>query len=57
MVCAYSNAHIFDNGTVTITEYGDDDAAKCVDETIKDVIFKNCALFRKWINNKKRADR
>ena len=57
MVCAYSNAHIFDNGTVTITEYGDDDAAKCVDETIKNVIFKNCALFRKWINNKKRADR
>ena len=38
-------------------EHEDDDAAKLVDKRNKDVIFKNCAPFRQWINNKKHTYR
>ena len=36
--------------TITITEAGDDDAAKWVDERNKAVIFKNCAPFTDCIS-------
>ena len=43
--CDYSDAHIVVNGTSTITEAGDDTAARQADERNKEVIFKNCAAF------------
>ena len=52
-LCEYAN--ILVKGTITITGAGNDDAAKRLDERNKDVVFKNCAPFTKWIsgiNNK-----
>ena len=41
-LCDYSGAYIFVKGKITITEAGDDAAAKQADERNKGVIFKNC---------------
>ena len=57
MLCAYSNVHIFIKKTITITGYEDDDTTKWVDKRNKGAIFKDCAIFKKWINNKKTTDR
>ena len=46
----YADAYILVNGTITITGYGDDDAAIKADERDKGVIFKNCAPFIKCIS-------
>ena len=46
-LCNYANAYILVKGTITITDAGDDDAAKRLDERNKGVIFKNCAPFTK----------
>ena len=54
-LCDYADAYILVKGTITFTGAGDDDAAKRLDERNKDVVFKNCAPFTKWIsgiNNK-----
>ena len=42
-VCDYSDAHIVDKGTITITRAGADAAARQTDDINKGVIFKNCA--------------
>ena len=44
-LCDYSEAYILVKGTITITEAGDDAAARQADERDKGVIFKNCAPF------------
>ena len=49
-LCDYTDAYILGKGTITITDAGDNDAAKRLDERNKSVIFKNCALFTKCIS-------
>ena len=44
-LCDYSDAYILDKGTITVTEAGDDAAARQADERDKGVVFKNCAPF------------
>ena len=44
-LCDYSVAYILVKGKITITEAGDNAAARQVDEIDKDVGFKNCAPF------------
>ena len=54
-LCDYAGAYILVKATITITGAGNDDATKQLDERNKDVIFKNCAPFTKYIsriNNK-----
>ena len=49
-----SDAYILVNGRITITEAGDDVAARQADERNKGIIFKNCASFincKSEINN------
>ena len=53
-LCDYSDAYIHVKGRISITEAGDDTAARQADEGNKGVIFKNCALFiscKSEINN------
>ena len=47
-LCDYADAYILAKGT--ITDAGDDDAAKQLDEKNKSVIIKNCAPFTKCIS-------
>ena len=49
-LCEYTDAYILVKGTITITDAGDNDAVKRLDERNKSVIFKNCAPFTKWIS-------
>ena len=49
-LCNYADAYILAKGTIIITGYGDDDAARQLDERNEDVIFKNCASFSKCIS-------
>ena len=44
-LCDYSDAYIPAKETITITEAGDDAAARQAGERNKGVIFKNCAVF------------
>ena len=44
-LCHYSDAYILVKGTITITEEGNDAAARQADERDKGVAFKNCAPF------------
>ena len=46
----YADAYILVKGTITITDAGDDDSAKRLDEGNKGVIFKTCAPFTKCIS-------
>ena len=46
----YADAYILVKGTITITGFGDDAAARQAGERNKDVIFKNCAPFTKYIS-------
>ena len=46
----YSDAHILVKGKITITEAGDDAAARQADERDKGVAFKNCAPFTNCIS-------
>ena len=48
-LCNYADVYIFVKGTITITGYGDDDAARQADERDRGVIFKNCTPFTKYI--------
>ena len=53
-LCDYADAYILVKGTITVTEAGNDDAAKWLDERNKGVTFKNCASFtncKSRINN------
>ena len=53
-LCDYSDGYILAKGRITITEAGDDAAARQADEGNKRVIFKNCAPFtncKSEINN------
>ena len=49
-LCEYADAYILVKGTIAITGEGGDTAARQVDERNKGVIFKNCALFTKFIS-------
>ena len=49
-LCDYTDTYILGKGTITITDAGDNDAAKPLDERNKSVIFKNCAPFTKCIS-------
>ena len=49
-LCDYVDAYILVNGTITITDDGDDDAAKRLDERNKGVTFKNCEPFTTYIS-------
>ena len=49
-LCDYSDAYILVSEIITITEAGDDDAARRLDERNKVLIFKNCAPFTDCIN-------
>ena len=44
-LCGYSDAYILSKRRITITEAGDDSAARQADERNKGVIFKNCTPF------------
>ena len=55
-LCDYADAYILVKGTITITDEGDDDAAKQLDEGNKGVIFKNCAPFTKFISKTNKKD-
>ena len=50
-LCAYNGAHIFVNGTITITGQGDDAAARKRDERKKEVVSKNCDYLREINTN------
>ena len=49
-LCNYSDAYILVKGTITITEAGDDAAARQADERDKGLVFKNCAAFTNCIS-------
>ena len=49
-LCDYADAYTLVNGTITITEAGNDDAVKRVDERNKGATFKTCAPFIKCIS-------
>ena len=49
-LCDYSDAYSLVKGKITITETGDDAAARQADERVKGVAFKNCAPFTDYIN-------
>ena len=46
----YADKYILVKGTISITDAGDDDSAKRLDERNKGVIFKTCAPFTKCIS-------
>ena len=52
----YADAYILVNGRITITEAGDDGAARQADERDKGVTFKNCAPFAKCISRINNTD-
>ena len=49
-LCNNADAYILVKGIITITEAGDNDAAKQLDERNKSVSFKNCAPFTKCVS-------
>ena len=49
-LCNNADAYILVKGIITITEAGDNDAAKQLDERNKSVTFKNCAPFTKCVS-------
>ena len=49
-LCDYSDAYNLVKGKITITETGDDTAAREADERDKGVALKNCALFTNFIS-------
>ena len=49
-LCDYAEAYILVKGTITITDEGDDDAARQADERNKGVTFKNCVPFSHLLN-------
>ena len=49
-LCDYADAYILVKGTITVTRAADHDTAKQLDERNRDVIFKNCAPFTKFIS-------
>ena len=55
-LCDYADAYILVKGNITITEAGDNDAVKWLDERNKGVIFKNCAPFTTWIRKINNTD-
>ena len=55
-LCDYEDAYIHVKGTIKITGAGNNDAVKRLDETIKDVTFKNCAPFTKCISRINNTD-
>ena len=55
-LCDYADAYILVKGTITITEGGDDPAARQADERDKGVTFKNCAPFTKCISRINNTD-
>ena len=55
-LCDYSDAYMFVKDTITITGAGDSPAARQLDETNKDVMFKNCDLFTKCISRINNTD-
>ena len=50
-LCDYINAYVIVSGTITITVWGDHDAAKWADGRNKGIIFKNCVVFTDHISN------
>ena len=52
----YADSYILVKGTITITDPGDDAAARRADERNKGVTFKNCAPFTKCINRINNTD-
>ena len=55
-LCDYADAYILVKGTKTITETGDDAAARQEDERNKGVTFKNCVPFTKCISRINNTD-
>ena len=55
-LCDYADAYIFVNGRITITEVGDDGAARQADERDKGVTFENCPPFTKCISRINNTD-
>ena len=55
-LCDYADAYILVKGNITITEAGDNDAVKWLDERNKGVIFKNCAPFTTCIRKINNTD-
>ena len=49
-LCDYSDAYILVKGKITITEAGDDAAARQADERDKGVALKNCTPLTNWIS-------
>ena len=49
-LCDYSDAYNLVKGKITITETGDDAAAREADERDKGVALKNCSLFTNFIS-------
>ena len=55
-LCDYADSYILVKGTITITEAGDDAAARRADERNKGITFKNCAPFTKCISRINNTD-
>ena len=55
-LCDYPDAYILVKGTITITDAGNDDDTTRTDERGKDVTFKNCAPFTKFISRINNTD-
>ena len=55
-LCDYADAYILVKVTITITDVGDGDAVKRLDERNKGVIFKTCAPFTKCISRINNTD-
>ena len=49
-LCDYADAYILVKETITVTRAAYHDAAKQLEERNRDVIFKNCAPFTKFIS-------
>ena len=55
-LCDYADSYILVKRTITITGAGDDAAARRADERNKEVTFKNCAPFTKYISRINNTD-
>ena len=55
-LCDYADSYILVKGTVAITGAEDDAAARRADERNKEVTFKNCAPFTKYISRINNTD-
>ena len=55
-LCDCADAYVLVKGTITITGAGDDNDTKRADERGKEVTFKNCAPFTKWISRISNTD-